>query len=459
MGKNLYSLVEQGERNDVAFATEKAALSKLAETMAAMANGQGGTLLVGFDKQKGKFTGLADPEEALDRALKAALMCDPPLIIPLPELVKVNGNTVLVVAVPQGLPHVYALKGQYLKRDGVRNVPLPERRLRQLLLLRGETEFESQPCRGAELADLDLERAEAYLAGLPRLMGETVEEALLNRGCLAKRVESYQPTNAGVLLFGREPQRFFKSAEIIVIRYPGRTMGDSFLREDVRGPLPDQIRRAESFIINHMQRGFRLDGLERETRTEYPAEVVREVIVNAVAHRSYAIRGDCIRIFFFCDRIECYSPGRLPGHVTLENLIEERFSRNEAIVQVLADMGFIERLGYGIDRMIRAMSEEDLPPPLFEETAGGFRVTLYGHGDRLLAEGVDVSRWRSLALNERQEQALLYLAKHGRITNREYQELCPEVSPETIRRDLADLVEKNLLLKIGEKRATYYIFK
>jgi ATP-dependent DNA helicase RecG len=122
-------------------------------------------------------------------------------------------------------------------------------------------------------------------------------------------------------------------------------------------------------------------------------------------------------------------------------------------------MGFIERLGYGIDRMIRLMAEAGLPVPRFEETAAGFQVTLVGHGAALVGEDADVRRWRLLGLNERQEQALAHLAESGRITNREYQQLCPDVSAETIRRDLADLVDKNLLLKIGEKRATYYILK
>ncbi|MFQ5341505.1 MAG: ATP-binding protein, partial [Anaerolineae bacterium] len=158
--------------------------------------------------------------------------------------------------------------------------------------------------------------------------------------------------------------------------------------------------------------------------------------------------------------IEVYSPGRLPGPVTVHNIVEERFSRNETIVQVLADLGFIERLGYGIDRMIRLMQQEDLPAPIFEETANGFRVTLYGHGQRLITgDVVDGRRWAHLHLNPRQEKALEYLTERGRITNSEYQELAPDVSAETIRRDLADLVERGLLLRIGRKRATYYIFK
>jgi ATP-dependent DNA helicase RecG len=267
------------------------------------------------------------------------------------------------------------------------------------------------------------------------------------------------PTYAGLLLFGRDPQRWNRSGVIVAVRYAGATMADSFVREEIGGKLPEQIRHAERFVVENMRRGTRLIGLERVEEMEYPVEAIREAIVNAVAHRDYQIRGDEIRVLMFSDRIEFYSPGRLPGHITVKNLVDERYSRNETIVQILSDMGFIERLGYGIDRMIRLMARAGLPEPRFAETAAGFQVTLVGQGAALFSEHVDTLRWQHLGLNERQEQAVAYLADKGRITNREYQQLCPDVSAETIRRDLADLVRKNLLLKIGEKRATYYIFK
>jgi ATP-dependent DNA helicase RecG len=208
-----------------------------------------------------------------------------------------------------------------------------------------------------------------------------------------------------------------------------------------------------------MRKGSRLDALQRADRAEYPLPAVREAIVNAVAHRDYAIRGDEIRLLMFSDRIEVYSPGRLPGHVTLDNLVDERFSRNEVIAQVLADMGFIERLGYGIDRMIRLMREWGLPAPRFAETANGFKVTLRGPGEKLVSDEVDRSKWRRLELNERQQAALEYIAKNQRITNREYHDLFPDVSEETIRRDLADLAEQGVLLKLGDKKGTHYILK
>jgi ATP-dependent DNA helicase RecG len=217
-----------------------------------------------------------------------------------------------------------------------------------------------------------------------------------------------------------------------------------------------------------------LQGLTREEQPAFPEDVLREVIVNAVAHRDYQVQGESIQIFCFSDRIRVYSPGRLPGHITVENIVRERFSRNPVVVQVLADMGFIERLGYGIDRMLRLLESAGQPAPHFQETAAGFQVTLNTQtlapqplqpgptslpGGQLPPGVLPHVQWPHLELNARQEQALRYLIEQGRITNREYQTLCPDVSPETIRRDLSDMVHKDLLLRIGRKRATYYILK
>ena len=441
-----------GNAGQVALDGDTATPSKLAEALMALANSDGGALIIGLGGQ-------ADDENLTDQALQAALSIDPPLIIPLPEVASREGRRVLSITVPPGLPHVYSFKGKYLIRDGTRNRPLSPTQLRRLMMERGATGFEASVPNGAGLDDIDWEKVEQYAASLPGLAAAGPQEVLLKRGCLAAGEAGLRPTCAGLLLFGRDPQRWVHSSEIVVARYAGTAMDDRFMKEEIRGTLPQQIRRAEAFVVDNLRRGVRLVGLERIEEPEYPVKAVREAIVNAVAHRDYQIHGDEIRLLLFSDRIEFYSPGRLPGHITVDNMVDERFSRNEAIVQVLADMGFIERLGYGIDRMLRLMAEAKLPEPHFEETAAGFRVTLLGHGASLFGFLPGSRRWHQLSLNERQEKALAFLAERDRITNRDYQELCPEVSPETIRRDLADLVDKDLILKIGDKRATYYIFK
>ena len=460
--ETLRALIGQGKGPTLDWHPRDVSVSALAASLVALANATGGVVLLGMTPRSGRPQGLRDPEAAMDRALEAALSAVPPLIIPLPRVIEMDGHSLLSIVVPPGLPHVYSLKGKYLIRDGTHNQPLAPRALRRLMMARGELSWEAQLPDGAGADDIDWEAVDAYLAGLEGLGQVSPERILLRRGCLVGREDDLVPTYAGLLLFGRDPQRWVRGAEIEMARFSGREMGDAFVRQTIGGTLPQQLRQAEAFLVDHVRTVVRIGtGMTREEQTEYPLEAAREVLVNAVAHRDYSIAGDQIRAFLFADRLEVTSPGHLPGPVTVENIAEERFSRNQVIVQVLADMGFIERLGYGIDRMVRLMRDYRLKPPCFKETAGGFNVTLQGAGEMLVEEQavLDLSAFADLALNPRQEQALAYLLRHPRITNRDYQELCSDVHPETLRRDLADLVQKDVLLKVGNKRATCYILK
>jgi ATP-dependent DNA helicase RecG len=466
----LRACLDAGESERVAFVSARTATSAVAETLAAMANANGGLVFLGVTA-KGKIQADNDGAALRDKAIEAGLLTEPPLILPTPRLVTIDGATLAVAEAPSGLPHVYSLRGAYFTRTQRHNRPLTTPELRRLLLDRGEAGFEGQLVAEAALTDLDDRLIESYLDHIALAPDEGPLQALMARGCISYRAEvrpvrgsrpspeDVAPTAAGLLLFGRNPQQFLRSAEIICVRYAGKAMSDEFVRQDISGPLKEQVRQAEAFVNSNMRRGMRITGMTREESTEYPIAVVREAIVNAIAHRDYSVRGEGIRLLMFADRLEIYSPGRLPGHVTLDNIKDERYSRNEAIVAVLSDLGYIERLGYGIDRMLATMQEAGLRPPHFAETSAGFQVTLYSATEELVSPRPDEQRWPHGYLNPRQEAALAFLHEHGRITNSDYQALTPDVSAETIRRDLADLVEKNLLLRIGEKRATYYILK
>ncbi len=467
---DLSQIYTRGESETLAFELESAAALKLAETFSALANTQGGAVLIGIDAANDTVKGVRDLDAAREKALAAGLRCEPPLVLPRPTTVMLEGKPLLYVTIPSGLPHAYALRGKYMARDGKKNRALGPRQLRDLLRQRGEGNFEATVLPGATLDDLDRARVEEYAklflgetSSRPR-WNEATLDLLYRRGCLckesgARESASYRPTVAGLLLFGREPQRLLPSAEILLARYAGAEMSDAFLRETARGALPEQIRAAEAFLTTNMRKGARIADFKRQEKPEYPLSAVREVIVNAVAHREYQIRGEEIRVLMFNDRVEVYSPGRLPGHITVENIVEERFARNEVIVQVLTDLGFVERLGYGIDRILRQMSEAGLPQPKFQETANGFRVTLRGAGENFVSGDFDRAKYRNLPLNERQTAALNILHKSGRVGNRDLKELYPDVSEETIRRDLADLVDAGLVIKMGDRRGTHYILK
>ncbi len=301
----LDNLLAAGPGERAAFLPANPAPARLAETLVALANAHGGLVLIGVSPS-GKATGINESEEgrAASQTLvqEAGLLATPPLILPLVTFVPLDaGKTLCVAQVPPGMPHAYSLNGRYLTRTGAANRLLSASELTALLLSRAEAGFEARTAPGATLADLDLDAVLAYVDQLPGLVGEGWQRVLASRGCLAPQpggageAPGLAPTYAGILVFGRQPQRFLRNAQITLIRYPGTNMGDEFVRDDASGTLPEQIRRAETFVTTNMRRGMRIGGVARTEVSEYPLPVVREAIVNAVAHRDYAIRGDDVR--------------------------------------------------------------------------------------------------------------------------------------------------------------------
>ncbi len=430
---------------------------RIAETLVAFANTDGGVLVIGVDAE-GRAVGV-DPEEVEAALREALLRCRPPVQTRW-EQNEADGKTVVLLHVPRS-PELHSLDdGRVLIRRGAENRPLEGREIQQLAATKSVGDYEAEVVPGAGREDLDEAMIEEYLAKREarqrRRFAGTVAELLVEIG--ATDPEG-RPTVAGLLLFGKQPQRFLPQSGVVFVKYPGTTPhGEGGLpgyarREEIGGPLARVIERAWEIVWEEMQLGAVVRGLEREEQPEYPPFAVREAIVNAVCHRDYRLRGRRIEIRKFADRLEVSSPGGLPGHITLDNIVDEHYSRNPRIVSGLFYWGYIEELGLGIDQMIEEMIRAGHPQPKFIAQPYSFTVILYNRQERPpLPTGEP-------PMNERQLKALQYIREHGRITNREYQQLCPGVSPETLRLDLVDLVRRGILLKIGEKRGTYYILK
>ncbi len=344
--------------------------SRLASVLVGMANASGGKVLIGVAPRSAQILGVKNPQEVIDRVFQAALLSEPALVLPIPVMESIQDLTIISVTIPAGLPHIYSLDGRYVIREGTQTNPIPPRRLRQLLIERGVIQIESLLPPMAYVDDLDMDQVGAYIQMLGLPPDESPEQLLLRRGCLRyegihDERKSLRPTYAGILLFGRYPQRWLPSATILATHFQGATFSDQFIKQEMSGSLPDQLKLAEIFIRDNLKTVVRLSGMVRQERLEYPFDAVRELLVNAVAHRDYNLQGDSIHLNIFSDRIEVQSPGGLPGPVTLENLLEARFSRNAVIVQILSDLGYVEKLGYGLDRVVRAMHDYGLRPPRF----------------------------------------------------------------------------------------------
>lgn len=430
----------------------------LAETLVAFANADGGTILIGASEEGEAVGGVYADEVEL--ALQAAVRkCRPPVEARWHKA-SAEGGTVFSIVVSRS-PELHSLDdGRVLIRAGAENRPLSGDEIRQLAATKSTGDFESELAPGAQRDDLDDDVIEEFIAKWEerqrREWTRPVDDLLLDVSAID---EKGRPTVAGVLLFASNPQAFLPQSGLTFVKFIGkRPRGEDGQpgygrREEIGGPLPRIIQRAWELVGEEMRTGAVVTELEREERTEYPVSAVRESLVNAVAHRDYRLGGRRIEVRMFSDRLEITSPGGLPGFITVDNIVDEHFSRNPRIVSNLYQWGYIEELGLGVDLMIDEMVRAGHPPPEFKDTPHSFTVTLYNTRER-----EPQPQWMG-RVSERQAKALSYVQKNGSITNREYREICPGLSAETLRLDLADLVDKGLLLKIGAKKGTYYILK
>jgi len=373
---------------------------------------------------------------------------------------------------PRQTVHLYAIRvprsielhaltdGRVLIRSGARNRPLGGQEILRLASAKSTGDFEAETVPGAAREDFSKKMLVEYLEKraerTKRPIQGSIDELLREIGALSS---DGRPTVTGILLFTEYPQQWLPQSSVVFAKFVGKTpRGESGLagysrREEITGPLPRLIESSWNFVWSEMAVSAVVKGLEREERTEYPQFAVREAIVNSICHRDYRLRGRRIEIRMYSDRLEVISPGGLPGFITVENIKDEHFSRNPRIVNGLFQWGYIEELGLGIDRMMEVMQQAGQQPPAFDARPYSFAVTLFNEREKPKAP-----EWMRNN-NHRQARALQYIREHGSISNREYRALCEGVSAETLRLDLADMVEKGILIKVGSKKGTHYILK
>ncbi|HLA45408.1 MAG TPA: ATP-binding protein, partial [Aggregatilineales bacterium] len=207
---------------------------------------------------------------------------------------------------------------------------------------------------GATLEDFDMEVVEEFIQKRNERTRKTwsgsTEELLTEVGaCNEKR----EPTVAGVLLFAKYPQQWLPQAGVVFVKFVGtEPRGEDGLagyarREELTGPLARVVENMWNLTWGEMAVSAVVKGLERSETYEYPQFAVREALVNAVAHRDYRLKGRRIEVRMFSDRLEVISPGGLPGFITVDNIVDEHFSRNPRMVSGLFQWGYIEELGLG----------------------------------------------------------------------------------------------------------------
>jgi len=418
------------------------------KTLSAFSNTDGGVVVIGVSDKK-QIVGVECSNKFIGEVSNS--MVHNLGVHPRIDCFEIEGKFILKIEVKKStLPVSY--RGRYYKRVGNTTREMQGDELRGFFIkgtnwdgLTGDFSME----------EID-EQTVMKFVGMARRSGRlgAVEESEGVQTILEKLklVVDGKPTNGAVMLFGKDPRKYFINAVVRVGRFktPFTIIGDRV----IEGNLFRQVTEAEEAIKNFIGVRYEITGesLARKNVWDYPLPAIREALLNAVIHRDYFRYNVQTQIKIFDDHIWFFNIGGLPDGITLEQLYETHPSvaRNPLIVHVFYLSGMIEEYGSGINRMMGELDSAALPAPEFREEFGGF--PLYFRKDPYTEEYL-----RELGLNERQIKAVMYVKGKGKITNMEYREMS-HVSDRTALLDLKDLSEKGILARIGKTgRVTRYI--
>ena len=410
------------------------------------ANAQGGQLYIGKD-DAGKVVGLADYKRLMDD---------------IPNKIKnLMGITAEVNLVQDGDKHFIeilvqpysvpiSLRGRYYCRSGSVKQELTGAALNEFLLKRAGHTWDDVIETRASFDDIDERTVKIYLrkaeeAGrLPDIDGLSTPELLEK----LRLTENGQLKRAAIVLFGKDPGRFYPNTFVKIGKFEDDDFTIRFQEMEDGNVIQvlDKILRTldHKFLI----RNISFEGMNRIETLEYPMPALREMLLNALIHRKYMGAPTQIRVYD--NKLTAWNHGTLPEGITMNKLTQfhSSYPRNPILAGACFLGGYIDSWGSGIMKIVNSCQAARLPTPILEEDGGGFIVKLFK--DRFSEEQL-----QQLGLNNRQIDALLFFKKKGEITSSEYAEKF-NITDRTARNDLNNLIERNILTRIGDTNLTKY---
>jgi len=402
----LLEIIANGESSGVEFKRDDIRPEQLGKEIVALANFHGGRILLGVEDD-GTISGIQRSnlqEWVMDTVFATKVH---PMILPFyEEVIMADGKRVAVITFSQGTAKPYVLRHNnreeiYIRVGSVSRLATREQQAR-LFASGGILHTEILPVSGTTLASLDLERLKDYLKSVINDPEVPENEAgwirrLVGMGFMTEASDTHTVcTIAGLLLFGIAPRKFMRQAGIRLMVFEGMSKEYQSLTDEViDGPLvgrwaiDEGDRRAlvSHGVIDLFAEKIRpfvtkdeseLDSeMRRSTLWSYPREAIREVAINAIAHRDWTRSVD-VEITVYSDRLEVISPGAMQNSMTVEKMIAgQRSPRNPLIVEVLRDYGYVDARGMGVrTKIIPLMKQHNKADPIFEATDDFLKTTL-----------------------------------------------------------------------------------
>ncbi|MEA1049120.1 ATP-binding protein [Lamprobacter modestohalophilus] len=404
--QELEELIANGESSGLELKRDDVRPEQLAKEIVALANVQGGRILLGVEDD-GQISGL-QRTDAQDWVLNVFRDKVHPQIIPFYEEVRLDDDVrVGVISLAPGIskPYVVRHNGReeiYIRMGNRSEIASREQQLR-LFETGGLLHAETLPVAGTSIDSLDLDRLDFYLRQIiqdPDMPcdGAEWQQRLLGLGLMAEDGLGHQTASiAGILGFGVQPRRALRQAGLRIMVFDSREKTYATKLDSViDGPFVARRKRSASGSAQHVDDGLieklastlrpfisrdaaEIDeSMRRQTLWDYPWEAVREVVINALAHRDWTRSVD-IEISCYSDRLEVISPGRLQNAMTIAKMIAgQRSPRNPILMDILRDYGYVEARGMGVrTKVIPAMRAHNGTEPVFELNEDALKVTLY----------------------------------------------------------------------------------
>lgn len=472
--------IAAGEGPRLDFKRDLSSPKSVLKDIVAFANTAGGMVVVGVEDD-GSVLGVSDPlreEERLSSMISDGI--EPQL---LPEIYAVShGEQELLVVEVAHHPAPFHLRAEGPERGVFVRLGSTSRRAEPETL----AEFRRQAAgecfdlfARSEVAfgDLDEARMKAAFQGHDVPLRTAKLEAL---GVLTRYQGKVAATNAGVILFGHDVtrRRYFGDARVEGARFAGATRAADI--EDVLDPdeeltVLEAIDVADRFIRRNTRQAEPIPRgrLQRERLAEFSPVVVRELLVNAVAHADYSRSGETIKVFVFDDRVEILNPGPMLPGLTTEDIRNGRSKiRNRGIASVLRRIRYMERFGSAWEK-IQAEMANGYQEPRFDGDGPVFCATLWPHpslaGSRIppsrqrggINGGISGGTTGAMAglgkgdVARRRQDILHALAQTEGLDAQELQQRL-QIAPRTLERDLAVLRDGGFITRVGSRKTGHY---
>lgn len=260
-------------------------------------------------------------------------------------------------------------------------------------------------------------------------------DILQNLSC----IRNNQLTNAGVLFFGVANEFMLLQAKISAILFQGTKNVTILDRKDFCDDLVSNIEDSMVFLRKHLNLSYKIKHLQREEILEIPEVALREALVNAACHRDYFEKGANISISIFSDRVEISNPGGLPSGLPIELFGRKSVTRNSVIADLLHRIGYIEKIGTGIQRIKDAVADVASCTVEFEISENWFTTIFYRKHDNV---------------TDRLSQIVRIMKDNPNVSSAKLAELL-QVSKRTILRDIEKL-KHDKISRIGTERDGYW---